>query len=1017
MLNRYLSIAALTVTVVAGVVVVSSILDRRDLPADLSDLPPTAAGIATCGEPPLLKSIEAAALVWEDCESGTWNLTVTAGGSKTPVDYVGSIKSKSAASDIARDSFESDDELDTRNLGELLFNLHVDGRGKDQFSFRHPDSADVCFTLDTPGSEILVGPNRTPVQTPVNLRTMQPCASAAVVETCGQPPLLKDTEAAAVAWEDCGSGTWNLVVTGGGSSAILDFTGSVSSKQAATSIISSAMENDDVLDTSDPKHVKFEMHVAGPGKDQLSFKHPATADVCVALNQPGKQLLVGPNRSPVDTPIDLRTMTACTVVNEDVVSTEPEPAPAPVPDVIPDPAPTHDVYAYLDDVDRADSIVYVGSSDIGSKPFPRLTLGPIKTTGSPAMIAKHGGAAVKGFAFDWLAKVQSFNPDFKGMRIYCPQEYQGWEEQDCRQGSGIPFSSVGPATANCEIYSGHFVYSPGTTLTQSIGATDTTLRVADTKYFEAGQYLVIYDGGPGAFKNAEHALIKGVNATAKTLTVAKRGFKSSPRSHSTGAIVAQHVLGNGNFHPENWAYNMSTASPRDASGRQMNEVSADWLARNWDRDNFGNPHKAVLDGILFDVDFYFFSQGGAWKKADIDNDMVLDNGVLADGDNIWGEGLEAFYAHLRKQLPDVVIVGGVAEARGFTALNGTQLEGWPQHGKYTSAQTHYGDLNGKLNVYSMHMRRGTEGPRYSEAINRQPTLLYADGADVKPTSNAPFRFSFGLALLEDGYYGQQNWHVADPWWDEYSVDVKPGSPTYGHALKSNPSDESAIIANAGWMGYPQGDRYRVFDPAVFSLDRNIMADGDFDGGVGNWASSNVKLSVSTDRVDGKGALHVSKPINLTTSQGEATLKGPAFSVTAGKEYTVVFSAKADRTRAMQVTVADSLQEFLITDDWTRNVATFQASKTSNIRLKFNLGRENTNVWFDSIYVFEGNADVFRRDFDNAVVVVNATPSARTVDLNGTFKRIKGTGQDPINNGKTVSEVTIQPYDTAFLVRP
>ena len=74
------------------------------------------------------------------------------------------------------------------------------------------------------------------------------------------------------------------------------------------------------------------------------------------------------------------------------------------------------------------------------------------------------------------------------------------------------------------------------------------------------------------------------------------------------------------------------------------------------------------------------------------------------------------------------------------------------------------------------------------------------------------------------------------------------------------------------------------------------------------------------------------------------------------------------------------------------------------------------VWLDSVYVFEGNPNVFRRDFDNGIVVVNATPSSKTVNLDGTFKRIKGT-QDAVNNGATLSSVTIPAYDSPLLVRP
>lgn len=984
--------------------------------------PAAFSAIETCGEPQMLKGSEAAAVAWKDCTSDTWHLAVTAGGSAATIDYTGSVTSTSPASNIRRDSFESDDVLRTGDPTNLTFEMHVEGRGRDEFTFRHPATADVCLTLAQPGSRVLVGPNRTPVTSPVNLRTMGSCSTTPVagpIDTCGQPPLLKDSEAAAIAWEDCGSGTWSFAVTGGGSNSLLSYTGSITSNASASSINRISLESDDVLNTSDLTDLRFNLKVAGPGQDQFSVSHPSSAEVCVDFDLPGNTLLVGPDRAPVSTPIDLRTMAACDGSGTGVTNPPPPPPPAPGPGPSPtDPGADYNHHAYLDDADRTDSVVNMGNSDVGEQPFPRITLGPIKTTAAPAMLAKYGGAAAKGFSFDWLARVQAENPDFIGKRIYCPQEYQGWTEQRCRQGSGIPFNGTGPNTANCDMYAGHWLYSPGSRLQASISATATTVRVADASRFDGGQYAVIYSGNPGAFNNPEHVQIQSVNRSTNTLTLSKRGFKSTARSHPSGAIIAQHVLGNGGGHPENWAYNMSTESPRDGTGRQMNQVAAAWLADNYDLDNVGRPTDASIEGILFDVDFHFVMQGGNQKRIDADNNLIEDRGVSPSGVNWWGDGLDEFYTRLRNRLPNVLIVGGVIEARGFTSLNGTQLEGWPQRGSYTSARTRYEDINGRMSAYSAHMHHGTEGPRYSEAINRQPTLLYPDGADVRPTSNAPFRFSFGLALLDDGYYGQQNWHVADPWWDEYSVDVRPGSPNYGRALRSNPTNESAIIENQGWMGMPLGPRFRVYSESQFALNRNLMPNSTFDSNLGNWDGEHVNLSRTTSVTqDGAGAMRVSSPTVPTLGADDAVVFGPSVSLQAGQEYTLVFSTRADEIRQIEVAFANMVQEIYLPAKWTRQVLTFRADRNVTVRPRLKVGREAPGFWLDSVYLFEGNADVFRRDFENAIVVVNATPSQRTVPLNGTFQRIRGTGQDPVNNGATVTQVTLPPYDAAVLVRP
>jgi hypothetical protein len=441
---------------------------------------------------------------------------------------------------------------------------------------------------------------------------------------------------------------------------------------------------------------------------------------------------------------------------------------------------------------------------------------------------------------------------------------------------------------------------------------------------------------------------------------------------------------------------------------------AEWLADNWNTDALGNPAAPKVTGILFDSDFHFIMDSGHNKKPDVNNDLVQDNGISATGENLWGKGLDAFYSGVRERLPNVVLVGGVIESRGHTSLNGTQLEGWPQRNAGSqSAEANYTEIDGRLSTYSVQMNHGIVGPRYSEAISKMPTKLYPSSKDPNPKDNSSFRFGFGLTLLDDGYYGQQNWHVVDPWWDEYAVDTVKDSPTYGRAI----AGDAAIRSHNGWMGFPTGPRERVFDSAAFAPERSLIADGTFDTATTGWSASNVTLSRDTEtRLEGTGALRVSKQINYQEAETGASVSGPTVTLESGAEYTLAFAVKSSEARTIKVAIGGQDEELFIPASWSRQVFTFKASSTKT-SLRFNVGHENTDLWIDSVYLFKGNADVFRRDFDNAVVIVNATPSSRTVDLGGTFQRIQGTGQDPINNGARITSVTVAPYDSAILVRP
>lgn len=61
-------------------------------------------------------------------------------------------------------------------------------------------------------------------------------------------------------------------------------------------------------------------------------------------------------------------------------------------------------------------------------------------------------------------------------------------------------------------------------------------------------------------------------------------------------------------------------------------------------------------------------------------------------------------------------------------------------------------------------------------------------------------------------------------------------------------------------------------------------------------------------------------------------------------------------------------------------------------------------------------DVWRRDFENGVVLVNPTGAPRTVALEHGLRRLRGTQDPATNNGAAVTEVKLQPKDGLVLLR-
>lgn len=61
--------------------------------------------------------------------------------------------------------------------------------------------------------------------------------------------------------------------------------------------------------------------------------------------------------------------------------------------------------------------------------------------------------------------------------------------------------------------------------------------------------------------------------------------------------------------------------------------------------------------------------------------------------------------------------------------------------------------------------------------------------------------------------------------------------------------------------------------------------------------------------------------------------------------------------------------------------------------------------------------VFRRDFENGIALVNPKGNgARTIQLDGTFRKIPGTQDPAVNSGQTVTQVTLKDRDGLILLR-
>ncbi|MBA3565173.1 MAG: hypothetical protein H0W33_14445, partial [Gammaproteobacteria bacterium] len=476
---------------------------------------------------------------------------------------------------------------------------------------------------------------------------------------------------------------------------------------------------------------------------------------------------------------------------------------------------------------------------------------------STEALSKYHFIDAHGSAFDQMKTIQAnYSPETMMLRHISGRAYQSYSTQDtCHITNGVafaftgPVSQGGPRSTGCDVFAGHWLYKAGTTLSQPIDAGALSLRVADASKIKAGQYVVIYNAPAGSFNNAEHAKVVSSNPSDGTITLQARGYKSNAVSHGAGSIVAQHVLGQGSD-SRLWAYNMSSVSPRDGNNKTFGQFYADWLQKNLMKTKSGETTGAEVAGVLFDADFYFELASAA---PDTNNDLVKDDGLSSAGVNWLGDGLDAFYQMVADRLPNHYVLSGVHDGRGYASAHGAQMENWLDYGNGDfNSNPKYLQLNAMVANYLFNMGARSRNGGFTHNLTKTPTRLYP-GNGAQPASNAPFRMGLALTLMDDGYFGTHSRYTPDGWWDEYAVDVTPGSPNYGTAVPK--SDVSRVHQHRGWLGRPVAPFTRVYDDTKFAPQQSLLYDGLFNSILGNWSSKGVQISrVTSGQVEGAGAL-------------------------------------------------------------------------------------------------------------------------------------------------------------------
>ncbi len=452
---------------------------------------------------------------------------------------------------------------------------------------------------------------------------------------------------------------------------------------------------------------------------------------------------------------------------------------------------------------------------------------------------------------------------------------------------------------------------------------------------------------------------------------------------------------------------------RDTKGRRIE------LWNGYHRLNLTKPEVAVfqarfaykrmldsnlsMDGMFFDNFFTRMSgltqdKWGNPIEVDANGDGKLDDSAWLDAE--WRKGVYAELREFRRLMPHALAIGHLEDheiAEEGLVFNGDSLgfvAPWVKEGRY-------GPYSLAKVWAPYHSWWGLGRPPVVSSIEGAPPSELSYGYGEQPVKNMPaatlefaknfypyMRWGLGLTLMNDGYYNYSqgdSGHGMDWWFDEFDVNLGYPKGAYQRVNLGTTSTTDSV-RNGGF----ESSLSPTWQPSV-NTSRGAAATVALDTAPAGSNSTAVRIDVAKITIDPAG----------NPREWDVSLQQLGFAVTAGVAYDISFRARSTNAEhpiniGMQKpsTPYNGYFENSVTlkagTTWQTYTGIVLASATATDgRLSLNVGGKVGTVWIDDVKLVPHQPDIFRRDFDNGTVIVNASEFRQTIPVSGAYKRLSG----------------------------
>ncbi|MBI1795838.1 MAG: carbohydrate binding domain-containing protein [Candidatus Eisenbacteria bacterium] len=440
---------------------------------------------------------------------------------------------------------------------------------------------------------------------------------------------------------------------------------------------------------------------------------------------------------------------------------------------------------------------------------------------------------------------------------------------------------------------------------------------------------------------------------------------------------------------------------RDAQGRY---VVAESLAALFDD---AIAKTGVWDGIFLDG----YCEDIRWtENATAHIDYVRAGYGSLDAFAIgWRAGVDTLATRLRARSGSTyVLVGNCGQGTMYTPMNGWMRENFPYQNGGDWEQNMFRDPGG----YFVDEQR-FRAPRHDYLFSAADPPLFPYNANnarkvrygLASAALAGGFGVFGYGAREVGTYNYSTW-----WYDEYAVNLATGQ-------------SSGNLADTGWLGLPLGGASQMIwlgpgpdAPQNPGFENDVTTDWQFTPNIPGtiaWDTTTAALGRASARINVPSPGVADWQVNLVCLG--------RIPVTAGNACAATFWAKGSAARPLGVSAFISgpnsvaYQTVDLTTTWKHYQVVLSPSQSGNAGVSFSFAAAAGDVWVDDVHFEVGATNLWRRDFQNGIVLVNPSLLPLTVPLEKTFHHLAGIVAPTVNDGSSVNAVTLGAEDALFLI--